>query len=116
MHINRFNEDLKQYIVKECLKEKLSLIPDAKLVIISDFIESIWLAEEEMPRETLQVVLPKHRISVVTMLKLLNKRHETLDLLEVVLEIKRICSIPHLSEDHCSQVKVYENLSSLPRL
>ena len=114
-------------LIRECLREKLALIPETKLVITNSF--SSVMEKEEIPRETLQLYLPK-KIVVATLLELLNKRWLTMDLISVMLELKRTFvtgeTILHEGEDSVSflfqddacysTAKIDENLSCLPRL
>lgn len=76
--------------IKECLKEKLPLIPHTKLVVYDTLTRK--MKEEEIPPETLQVYLPKH-IGMGAMLELLNKRYKSLDLIAVMFELKRTFSL-----------------------
>ena len=113
--------------IKECLKEKLPLIPHTKLVVYDTLTRK--MKEEEISPETLQVYLPKH-IGMGAMLELLNKRYKSLDLIAVMFELKRTFSL-HKHRDRYAgirgdddlwfyipfeEVEVYENLSCLPRL
>ena len=107
------------------MREKLALIPDTKLVITNGF--SSVMEKEEIPRETLQLYLPR-RIVLATLLDLLNKRWQTMDLISVMLELKRTLStgvetiLPDdedfnfLFFNNYSKAKMDENLSCLPRL
>ena len=112
-------------LIGGCLREKLALIPDTKLVITNGF--SSVIEKEEIPRETLQLYLPR-RIVLATLLDLLNKRWQTMDLISVMLELKRTLStgvetiLPDdedfnfLFFNNYSKAKMDENLSCLPRL
>lgn len=113
-------------LIRGCLREKLALIPETKLVITDSF--SSVMEKEEIPRETLQLYLPK-RIVAATLLELLNKRWQTMDLISVMLELKRTFFTGetkiHEEEDlnflffanaGYSQAQMNENLSCLPRL
>lgn len=82
----------------------MALINNTKLVITSH--DSYIWTSNAMARETLQVYFSKER-ALATMVELLNKRWQTLDLISVMLEVKRT---------HARRVKVVENLSCLPRL
>ena len=112
--------------IEECLKEKLSLIPNTKLVIIcglSKFKKMI-----EIPPETVQVYL--HRWNGLgALLEHLNKRYKSLDLISVMMELRRTVLIPYdrphavreLVDDNWYYqqkeiVQIHENLSCLPRL
>ena len=101
--------------IQECLNEKMSLIPHTKLVISTG--PPRMMLDSKIPNETLQVYLPG-RIGLGTMLELLNKRYKLLDLIAVMLELKRTC-LEAEPEDWAlirPQVEVQENLSCLPRL
>lgn len=112
-------------LIRGCLREKLALIPETKLLITNSF--SSVMEKEEIPRETLQLYLPR-RIVLATLLELLNKRWKTMDLISVMLELKRTFvtrgeTILHEEEelhflflDDYTQAKMDENLSCLPRL
>ena len=105
--------------------EKLALIPETKLVITNS--SSSVIEKEEIPHETLQLYSPR-RIVLATLSELLNKRWQTMDLVSVMLELKRTFvtrgeTILHGEEDlsflfvdDYSQAKMDENLSCLPRL
>ena len=102
--------------IQGCLKEKLPLLPHPKLVIIND--PSRMISPGKIPPETLQVFLPR-RIGLGTMLELLNKRYKSLDLIAVMLELKRACLEIPLGEDvwySIHKVQVHESLSCLPRI
>lgn len=80
---------------------------------------------EEIPRETLQVRLST-RIALATMLHLLKKRSQTLDLISVMLELKRTLRLKRMSYEQEERVtvwshrerpvEIFENLSCLPKL
>ena len=112
--------------IEECLKEKLPLIPNTKLVIISG-LSKIWKMKE-IPPETLQVYL---RNGLGALLEHLNKRYKSLDLIAVMMELRRTVLIPYdrpfsvyeieFDDDdwyHRQKniVQIHENLSCLPRL
>lgn len=86
------------------------LIPHTKLVIINGSTGRLSLGN--LPPETLQVFLPE-RIGLGSMLELLNKRYKSLDLISVMLELKRTYSTPIWYSSHDFQVR--ENLSCLPK-
>ena len=90
--------------MEKLLGEKLALINNTKLVITSH--DSYIWTSNAMARETLQVYFSKER-ALAPMVELLNNRWQTLDLISVMLEVKRT---------HARRVKVVENLSCLPRL
>ena len=73
-------------LIRGCLREKLALIPETKLVITNSSFSV--MEKEEIPRETLQLYLPR-RIVLATLPELLNKRWQTMDLISVMLELKR---------------------------
>ena len=111
-------------IVNDCLKEKLPLIPQTKVVIISD--PSRLMNPGKIPPETLQVYLPR-RVGLGSVLELLNKRYKSLDLIAVILELKRSYLTPYGKDPYYHHyggwfspfdvtIDVYENLSCLPRL
>ena len=81
---------------------------------------------EKIPPETLQVYLPR-RVGLGTVLELLNKRYKSLDLIAVILELKRSYLTPYGKGPyyhhydgwfsvHGDKIVVHENLSCLPRL
>ena len=72
----------------------------------------------KIPPETLQVFLPR-QIGLGRMLELLKKRYKSLDLIAVMLELKRTCLEIPLDDDvwySIHEVQVHENLSCIPRL
>ena len=89
------------------------------------------MEKDEIPPETLQVYL-RRRNGVDALLQHLNKRYESLDLIAVMMELKRTVLTPcdHLhtindyddddewpfSRRERGNVEIYENLSCLPRL
>ena len=114
--------------IEECLKERLALIPHTKLLIIDAW--SKMMEKDEIPPETLQVYLRK-RNGLGALLEHLNKRYKSLDLIAVMMELKRTVLTPpyHLhtydydddgewsfSRRGLGAVEIYENLSCLPRL
>ena len=111
--------------IEECLKEKLSLIPNTKLVIISALSKIMKM--QDIPPETLQVHLQR-RNGLGAMLEHLNKRYKSLDLIAVMMELRRTVLIPYdrpfsveFEDDdwyhrHKNIVQIHENLSCLPRL
>ena len=115
-------------MVEGCIKERLSLIPQTKLLITDAFSRVMKI--EEIPAETLLVYLPR-RAGLGMMLELLNKRYRSLDLIAMMFELKRTFSTNSekarysrmSDEDHfyylhlCQEeIEVRENLSCLPRL
>ena len=123
-YLNRQLEEM----IGRCLKEKFVFIPDTKLVITSNLLS--WKENEEISRETLYVCcseLGQRGIPVSSMLELLKKRWETLDLISVMMELQRTVTIKLTSQNKLvagginyrlldAAVKVQENLSCLPRL
>ena len=127
-------QDLQNYIVpldtimrmRRWLSEKLTLIPNAKLVIVSGLER--WKAEQ-LTRETFDIYYNfiGRELTMATLLELLNKRWQTLDLVSVMQELQRTLIIKKtpqykliegksvrfsLSKD----VDIFDNLSCLPRL
>ena len=127
------NEDFQKCIstIEGCVKEKLSLIPHTKLLIID--ASSTMMKKEEIAPETLQVYLRRQNV-LGTFLEHLNKRYKSLDLIAVMMELKRTVQLTpdnHLysSDDADSDdgnwqfprkergsVEIHENMSCLPRL
>ena len=115
-------------LIEECLKEKLSLIPHTKLLIIDAW--SKMMEKDEIPPETLQVYFRRQN-GLGALLEHLNKRYKSLDLIAVMMELKRTVLTPyyehtfkdyddvdewHFSRRERGDVEIYENLSCLPRL
>ena len=88
------------------------------------------MEKDEIPPETLQVYLRK-RNGLGALLEHLNKRYKSLDLIAVMMELKRTVLTPHyhlhtydydndgewsFSRRERGAVEIYENLSCLPRL
>ena len=138
LFVNRYeygyeNEDFQKCIstIEGCVKEKLPLIPHTKLLIID--ASSTMMKKEEIAPETLQVYLRRQNV-LGTFLEHLNKRYNSLDLIAVMMELKRTVQLTpdnHLysSDDSDSEdgnwqfprkelgsVEIHENLSCLPRL
>ena len=129
------DEDFQKCIstIEGCVKEKLPLIPHTKLLIIDAC--SKMMKKEEIPPETLQVYLQRRNV-LVTLLEHLNKRYKSLDLIAVMMELKRTVQLTpysfsrsYSSDDSDSDdggwnsrrneqesVEIHENLSCLPRL
>ena len=108
-------------MVEGCIKERLSLIPQTKLLITDAF--SV-MKMEEIPPETLLVYLPRWA-GLGMMLELLNKRYRSLDLIAMMFELKRTFSANHEKARYSrfyylhlyqEEIEVRENLSCLPRL
>ena len=74
--------------MRRWLSEKLTLIPNAKLVIVSGLER--WKAEQ-LPRETFGIYYNSvgRELTMATLLELLNKRWQTLDLVSVMQELQR---------------------------
>lgn len=116
-------------MIEESVHEQLALIPNTKLLISHDVYGLTFrgaLAKmEEIPRETLQV-RSSTRIALATMLHLLKKRSQTLDLISVMLELKRTLRLKRMSYEQEERVtvwshgerpvEIFENLSCLPKL
>ena len=102
----------KTITIERCLREKLALIPDTKLLITNNFFT--FAREENILSETLEVYL-SHKDELTTLLELLTKRLETLDLISVMQELQR--TFPP-DDNHFRRfgVQIRENLSCAPRL
>ena len=106
--------------IKRCLSEKLALIPDTKLVITNN-VQRMG-EEENISSETLEVYLSGKGV-LTTLLQLLSKRLDTLDLISVIQELQRTLS-PTVSRSYPfryrkvahTPVQIRDNLSSVPRL
>ena len=108
--------------IKRCLSEKLALIPETKVVITSNVPR---MGEEgNISSETLEVHLYEEGV-LTTLLQLLSKRLDTLDLISVMQELQRTVSrtVPSYysrrlgySEFSHTPVQIRDNLSSVPRL
>ena len=83
--------------MRRWLSEKLTLIPNAKLVIVSGLER--WKAEQ-LPRETFGIYYNfiERELTMATLLELLNKRWQTLDLVSVMQELQRTLIIKKNSE------------------
>ena len=108
--------------IKRCLSEKLALIPDTKVVITNN--TPPMRKERNISRETLEVHLSEKGV-LTTLLQLLSKRLDTLDLISVMQELKRTVSrtVPSYysrrlgySDFSLPSVQIRDNLSSVPRL
>ena len=119
-----WNQQLEE-MMGRCLKEKFAFIPDTKLVITSSLPS--WEGNEEIPRESLYVRYFDYRprgIALSTMLELLKKRWQTLDLISVMMELQRTVTIKLTTQYKLAEgdqlewnpITVRENLSCLPRL
>ena len=116
-------------MIEESVHEQLALIPYTKLLISHDVygltIRGALAKMEEIPPETLQV-RSSTRIALATMLHLLKKRSQTLDLISVMLELKRTLRLKRTSYEQEERVtvwshgerlvEIFENLSCLPKL
>ena len=114
--LRRISEAIHQktITIERCLREKLALIPDTKLLITNNFFT--FSREENILSETLEVYL-SHKDELTTLLDLLTKRLETLDLISVMQELQRTFAV----EDSGSRrrrcaIQIRENLSCVPRL
>ena len=123
-----YSDDDFMRLIEECLNEKLSLIPHTKLLIIDAW--SKMMEKDEIPPETLQVYL-RRRNGLGALLEHLTKRYKSLDLIAVMMELKRTVLTPYyhlhtydyddddgwsVSRRERGDVEIYENLSCLPRL
>ena len=108
--------------IKRCLSEKLALIPDTKVVIANNMPR--MRKERNISSETLEVYLSEKGV-LTTLLQLLSKRLDTLDLISVMQELKR--TVPRTVPSYYSRflgysdfshtpVQIRDNLSSVPRL
>ena len=116
---------LKQMIIniKRCLSEKLALIPDTKVVIANNMLP--MRKEGNISSETLEVYLSEKGV-LTTLLQLLSRRLDTLDLISVMQELQRTVSRTatvsrtvsryRYVEDVYTPVQIRDNLSSVPRL
>ena len=103
--------------IKRCLSEKLELIPETKVVITNNVPR---MGEEgNISSETLEVYLSGKGV-LTTLLQLLSKRLDTLDLISVIQELQRTVSRTvsryRYVEDVYTPVQIRDNLSSVPRL
>ena len=107
--------------INRCLSEKLALIPDTKVVITNNMPP---IREGNISSETLEVYLSGKGV-LTTLLQLLSKRLDTLDLISVMQELKR--TVPRTVPSYYSRllgysdfshtpVQIRDNLSSVPRL
>ena len=101
--------------IKMLFGEKLALIPGTKLVISNFQLANVWA--DAIAPETLEVCFSRNTV-LATMLELLNKRWQTLDLISVMQEVKRTLASSHAHSRYMSSedVTVNENLSCVPRL
>ena len=108
--------------MKRCLSEKLALIPDTKVVIANNIPR--MRKEGNISSETLEVYLSEKGV-LTTLLQLLSKRLDTLDLISVMQELQRSVSrtVPRYyskrlgySNVSHTPVEIRDNLSSVPRL
>ena len=101
--------------IKRSLSEKLALIPDTKVVIASNMPP---VRKGNISSETLEVYLSEKGV-LTTLLQLLSKRLDTLDLISVMQELQRTVSRTsryRYVEDVYTPVQIRDNLSSVPRL
>ena len=98
----------KTITIERCLREKLALISDTKLLITNNF--SRFARKENILSETLEVHL-SNKDQLTTLLELLTKRLETLDLISVMQELQR--TFPP-DDNHFRRfgVQIRENLSA----
>ena len=102
-----------------CLSEKLALIPETKVVITSNVPR---MGEGNISSETLKVYLSGKGV-LTTLLQLLSKRLDTLDLISAMQELQRTVSqtdpryyYSRYHEVDYTRVQIRDNLSSVPRL
>ena len=107
--------------IRRCSSEKLALIPDTKVVIANNMPR---MKKGNISSETLEVYLSEKGV-LTTLLQLLSKRLDTLDLISVMQELQRTVSqtVPgyysrRLGYSNVSHtpVEIRDNLSSVPRL
>ena len=109
--------------IKRCLSEKLEFLADTKVVIANNMPP--MRKEGNISSETLEVYLSEKGV-LTTLLQLLSKRLDTLDLISVMQELKRTVprTVPSLyysrrlgySDVSHTLVQIRDNLSSVPRL
>ena len=106
--------------IKRCLSEKLALIPDTKVVIASNMPP--MRKEGNISSETLEVYLSGKGV-LTTLLQLLSKRLDTLDLISVMQELQRTAPqtdpryyYNRYHDVDYTRVSIRDNLSSVPRL
>ena len=96
-------------MLEECVLEKFALIPDhAKLVVGPSWFNST----AEVP-ETLHVSYPSYTVLpfFTHMIEIFNKRSQTLDLISMMQELKRVLTIPY---GKFVSMSIKDSLSSLP--
>ena len=104
--------------IKRCLSEKLALIPETKVVITSNVPH---MGKLNITSETLEVYLSGKGV-LTTLLQLLSKRLDTLDLISVMQELQRTAPqtdpryYRRYHDVDYTQVQIRDNLSSVPRL
>ena len=105
--------------IKRCWSEKLALIPETKVVITSNVPR---MGEGNISSETLKVYLSGKGV-LTTLLQLLSKRLDTLDLISVMQELQRTASqtdpryyYNRYHDVDYTRVQIRDNLSSVPRL
>ena len=121
-----YSHEIKEFsrTTQRYLTERLALIPRAKLVI-TDIGYWLHLNTEVFPQETLHVrINERSKLALATILELLNKRWQTLDLISVFREVQRTLPIKRALQQFdqgnfqvsVSVCDLLENLSCLPRL
>ena len=105
--------------INRCLSEKLALIPDTKVVITNNMPP---IREGNISSETLEVYLSGKGV-LTTLLQLLSKRLDTLDLISVMQELQRTAPptgpryyYNRYHDVDYTRVQIRDNLSSVPRL
>ena len=99
--------------INRCLSKKLALIPETKLVITNNV--SRMREKENISSETLEVDLFGKDV-LSTLLQLLSKRFDTLNLISVMQELQRVTPRRVHRYYSVNAVEIRENLSCLPRL
>ena len=121
-----YSHEIKEFsrTTQRYLTERLALIPRAKLVI-TEIGYWLHLNTEVFPQETLHVrINERSKLALATILELLNKRWQTLDLISVFREVQRTLPIKRALQQFdqgnfqvsVSVCDLLENLSCLPRL
>ena len=104
--------------IKRCLSEKLALIPETKEVITSNVPR---MGKGNISSETIEVYLSGKGV-LTTLLQLLSKRLDTMDLISVMQELQRTAPqtdpryYRRYHDVNYTQVQIRDNLSSVPRL
>ena len=121
-----YSHEIKEFsrTTQRYLTERLALIPSAKL-LITNIGYWLQLNTEVLPQETLHVrINERSKLGLATILELLNKHWQTLDLISVFREVQRTLPIKKAPQQFghgnfqvsVSVCDLLENLSCLPRL